>query len=764
MKNLLFFFLLFISASQVSAQSCSANFNFSTSNLGVQFSDSSFSTAPISNYFWSFGDGDSSILQNPFHIYSQSGSYQVCLSIVSGNCTDFICRTVNVSGSSTACMSNFNYFSNGLTVQFRDTSTATSKTSYFWDFGDTDSSRQRFPIHTYNNPGAYWVTLSIYDSLNNCSSQFSDSVIVAVPPPACRADFSALVNQDTVFIQNNSVNFTSVSFDFGDNNFSTRTNPVHTYTQSGTYPVCLTVMNTQNNCTDTFCLTVTVTSPPSCTANFVTFIHQDTVYVQDRSSGFTSVTYNFGDNTSSTQTNPVHIYTQSGTYAICQTIVDSATNCTDIFCDSVVVTVPPPCVAGFSTLINQGSVSIQNMASNFNTILYEFGDGTSSSQPNPMHTYNRSATYTICQTVTNSNGCSSQFCDSVIINIPPPCSAGFNVTTNLLEISIQNTAANFSAISYDFGDNTSSSQPNPNHIYQANGFYIICQTVTNQNNCTDIFCDTVNVRRPEPCVADFESTTVNDTTYFTNKATSYNRVVYYFGDGDSSLLNNPVHVYQRSDQYIVSQKVFNDTINCVSIFTDTIHVSVSQSCYARFEIAIDTNNLGTLFLVNTSSKDPSHSYFWNFGDGSTASGRLVSHQYALNQAYKICLTIADSSLNCISTFCDSVGLDSNGGVLKNGGFKLLVVEGSFVGIDESAFTDENLSIYPNPFSDQITIELSDREQEVQFYIIDSQGKVMQENRLLQLRNEISVENLPNGLYYLRLSDGNNSVTKKIIKL
>ena len=69
-----------------------------------------------------------------------------------------------------------------------------------------------------------------------------------------------------------------------------------------------------------------------------------------------------------------------------------------------------------------------------------------------------------------------------------------------------------------------------------------------------------------------------------------------------------------------------------------------------------------------SSNKSTHTYSWSFGDGGTSTKRNPTHKYRAFGSYWVCLTIADSTLNCTSTYCDSLGLDSTGRLLKADGF------------------------------------------------------------------------------------------------
>lgn len=661
--------------SETKAQ-CSADFQFIANNgLQVFFSDTSFSPSGSPSYLWEFSTGVTSTQQNPTYTFPSSGTYLVCLTITDSTCTDSICKLVTVNGNS-PCSTSFSYSvspNNNVTFS-ANTFGGGAPFSYLWNFGDSTSGTGVNPTHQYNSTGIYNVQLTVTDS-NNVSCSATDTVVVR----SCNAFFNTTVNNDTVHIQNLAASFSTVFYDFGDGN-------------------------------------------------------------------------------NSSQTNPSHIYSNSGTYVICQTTIDSLTNCSDVFCDTININIPQPCIADFTSSTQANVVSITNLASNYSTIYYDFGDGSTSNFANPTHTYNVSGTYTICQTVTNNNGCSSTYCDSV--NVQLPCKAGFSFTTNINTVNFTNQATNYSSITYDFGDGTSSNQINPTHSYANSGSYVVCQTITNQNGCTDTFCDTVTVRVIPNCSAGFSHSTINDTTSFLATASSFNRVKYYFGDGDSSLLINPKHQYLISGNYTVTQIVFNDTIQCIDTISKNINVSISTSCFASFKLALDTTDQSTLYLINNSSNDNSHNYFWNFGDGFTSTQKNPTHQYSENKPYPICLTVSDSSQNCTSTYCDTVGLDTNGNILKAQGFTLKVIDGSAIGIKEQSL-GQNVNVFPNPFKNSISIQHS-LGNELTYSLFDIQGRIIREGKV-QSTQLLNTSELKTGLYVLVLRNGLSTTSKKLIK-
>jgi subtilisin family serine protease len=145
-----------------------AGFSYIISGLVVDFKDeSSDSDGSIFGWNWSFGDGSTSMAQNPTHTYAAGGAYIVTLSVTDdGGATDSFSDDVTVSNDSNkAPTASFTVTTSELTATFTDTSTDSdgSVVSWNWDFGDGSTSTVQNPTRTYAAGGAYTVTLSVTD-------------------------------------------------------------------------------------------------------------------------------------------------------------------------------------------------------------------------------------------------------------------------------------------------------------------------------------------------------------------------------------------------------------------------------------------------------------------------------------------------------------------------------------------------------------------------------------------------------------------------
>ncbi len=282
-----------------------------TSGLSVQFMD--FSSG-AQTWLWNFGDGYLSTLQDPTHVFSAPGTYNVCLIITNSCGTDTVCGPVTICEPPVA---NFSANETLNTIQFSDLST--NATNWQWDFGDGNQSSDQNPLYTYAAPGTYTVCLI---ATNSCSSDTICQQVCACEPP--NADFEAdTLNGTTIQFTDVSLGATSWSWDFGDGNTSTSQNPVNSYMTPGYYTVCLTVTNSCSS--DTTCQQIYVCELP--VADFV----QDstsglTVFFNNLSSNSTSWEWDFGDGNYSTNQNPTHYYSTGGWYDVCLVAINDCSS------------------------------------------------------------------------------------------------------------------------------------------------------------------------------------------------------------------------------------------------------------------------------------------------------------------------------------------------------------------------------------------------------------------------------------------------------
>jgi PKD repeat protein len=324
-----------------------------------------------------------------------------------------------------------------LTVQFTDLSNGYHD-EWSWDFGDGKTSSGSNPVHMFQNPGTYTVTLIISDTGAGISAEKTKPgyITVSAIPPAPVAAFTA--NQ-TTGIAPLAVYFTDLSsgspfewgWSFGDGATSALQNPVHVYTSPGTYTVALTVRGISGRDSEIKVNYITVlASPPAAnfTANRTEGKNPLPVAFTDLSTGFPeSWVWQFGDGSTSTAKNPVHTYSDAGIFTVNLTV--SNNEGTDTLNRTDYINVSPSLsptssftgtpLAGYDPL----PVMFTDMSSGtITTWQWAFGDGTTSTEQNPNHTYKKGH-YSVSLTVSNETG-SDTLTKSDYITVYPRGSPG----------------------------------------------------------------------------------------------------------------------------------------------------------------------------------------------------------------------------------------------------------------------------------------------------------------------------------------------------
>ena len=223
--------------------SFSANPPSGQAPLTVNFSDTS-SNDPTA-WQWTFGDGSTSNERNPVHIFTGSGNFQVSLTASNTAGSSTIVQSVNIGDQLVADFGMSNRMGDSpLTIQFQDRSTG-NPTSWLWNFGDGSTSNEQNPLHVYTAPilEGYAVSLTINGPQGSASKTSPDRVMVTKKPEArFISDIrSGVVPQTVQFTDQSTGTITSWIWDFGDGTTSTERNPRHTYTESESYDISLTV-------------------------------------------------------------------------------------------------------------------------------------------------------------------------------------------------------------------------------------------------------------------------------------------------------------------------------------------------------------------------------------------------------------------------------------------------------------------------------------------------------------------------------------------
>ena len=294
--------------------------------LTVNFLDTS--TNNPTSWYWSFGDGSNSTSENPTHIYTTPGYYQVDMEAINNtiNSSTWSNKTnyISVGFEPVASFVGNPLFSGltPLTVQFTDTST-NLPTSWYWVFGDGSTSTIENPIHTYIYSGIYNVDLQSSNIFGSTWSNKTSYIAAGLEPIAA---FTGTPTSGTVpltvsFNDLSSNTPTSWYWSFGDGGISTNQNPIYTYNTAGTYEVDMSVSNSTYGTTTWSNQTAYVIVSPMVVSISGTVTSPSNLPLTIQFTGSSTGTPNtwswsFGDGGTSNQQNPSYTYTAIGTYTV----------------------------------------------------------------------------------------------------------------------------------------------------------------------------------------------------------------------------------------------------------------------------------------------------------------------------------------------------------------------------------------------------------------------------------------------------------------
>lgn len=454
------------------------------------------------------------------------------------------------------------------------------------------------------------------------------------------------------------------SWDFGNGEFSNLQNPSITYAQPGTYTVTLTVRNGDgtNAITRTNYITVntsptanfTISSNIACAPSAITFTDRSV----PNSSPITDWYWDFGDGTTSTAQNPIKTYTDPGFYTVSLRIT-SATGCQASRTMARAVRITSGVTAEFSasqpaTCRPPFNIDFTNQTSGPGTLTYQwnFGNSTSSTQPDPLGTYTAPGTYNVTLTARSQYGCSKSITKPVTIGTVPvnftgPDTACLSTPVSFTEASGASPISSF----WDLGNGATSDQATATSTYTTAGIYNI-KLVNTYGSCKD------SITKPLVIIADpavdFTATGTTGcraphTTVFQAAAPEAVSWRWDFGDGSSSTVANPSHTYTTEGNFNVTLTITNRN-GCTNTITKPAVVSIRKP-QIRFTNAPTGGCVPFNFAAraNVVAPDGVASYAWDYGNGQTRTGATPTIvTYTTEGRFTLTLTVTTNG-GCTQT-------------------------------------------------------------------------------------------------------------------
>lgn len=650
--------------------------DFSTPNIicaGAPLQITNTSTPSAVSSSWTFGDGTAATGNVVTKVYPSPGSYNVKLVTDFGMCTDSIVKSITVLARPAAAFSATNNLSckGPLTVSFNNSSTGA--VSYVWDFGDgSATSTMQNPTHTYVNNGTYNVTLVAINSDGCSDTLVKASLVQIVPPHITNIDNAQgggclpFTINPTATIQS-STPITNYFWNFGDGSTSTAASPTHTYTTSGVYNISL-VVSTASGCTDSLTLLNAIRVGAKPTAAFsadpLDICAKTPVQFTDASTGSIDLwEWTFGDGSNSNLQNPLHGYKDTGYFKVM--LVVSNFGCADTLIKPRYIHVRPP-IARFDTAFTCSDRLTRNFidqSKDAQAWTWDFGDGSTSTQQNPTHTYAASGKYKVLLTVTNGT-CEHTTAKNVLVvkengtltTSPTENCLNARITfyTNNYDPSyVQNYAWYFEGL----GGNVIVTPSSPvalsfNHTGTLNSAVVI----TDLLNCMDTLFLTTPLKiygvkanfgatNPAACFGNaiqFNDSSVTDATHPIAEWT------WDYGDGNPQVYTSPgfMHTYADTGTYNV-KLIIKDTYGCTDSLYKPAYINITKPVagFTASDTLICPSS--TISFTNTSA-GVGLTYNWDFGDGNTSTAANPTYTYNKEGTFKVRLVVVDKN-GCIDS-------------------------------------------------------------------------------------------------------------------
>jgi len=354
-------------------------------------------------------------------------------------------------------------------------------------------------------------------------------------------------------------------------------------------------------------------------------------------------TWDFGDGGSSNLEHPTHTYSAAGTFGV------SLEACNSVGCDTYgePVQVLPQPTAGFTYAEDGLTITFSNTSSDATTYLWAFGDGATSTEENPVHTYAGGGDFVVALTATNNCG-EDLFTDTIHLCDPVEI---LSVTT-----AISGCVVDFGAnldgeppftYAWDFGPYGSSASPTTTVDFLGNGTYDYALTVM---NCGDAYSDTaagqvtVNCGYCAPPTQTMFTATPADPelgTEITFAASSQGSPPITFawdlGDGTLAAGETVTHTYGTAGTFTIVMTATNCGTETV-VVTDTVTVQCNAVVDLDFTWWPTTPQVGAAAsFTGTATGTLPIAFAWDLGDGITMTGAMITHTYAAAGTFTVTL-------------------------------------------------------------------------------------------------------------------------------
>ena len=478
-----------------------------------------------------------------------------------------------------------------------------------------------------------------------------------------------------------------------------------------------------------------------------------------------------------------------------------------IYCDTANSGTSTNCSAQFTHAVDTfGTIQFISTATGVApySYLWQMGDGSSSTSSNPLHYYNSFGTFSVCLKITDATGCTSTFCDSVVISSSANCSANFTYQSTGVANQISftgNASGGISpyAFSWGFGDGNTATIGSPTHTYANSGTYIVVLTISDAAGCSATTTSTVitnsggstingmvytgdTLAAPSTVyLIEYDSTsggilTAIDTTTIQQGFYSFSNVLpgdylvkaaLNVGPNGGTISYIPTYYMQGTPLFPFGSPFWSSADfvqpSAAGILFD-IHMVpgvytsgpgfiggfVSQGANKTQGPGDGLENVLVLLLDN---QDAPLAYTLTNSEGEFEFADLAYGSYKVytevtgisTQAVEVTIDAQNEIIDLVDIILNSNGVNGTVGISNN---KLQMSKNS-------------IRVYPNPSNNFITVGTSGFDN-AKFSIQDVLGRT-QLNGNVSSNQELNISNLENGLYFIAVTQNGKTIQSKFVK-
>ncbi len=635
----------------------------------------------LMSFVWTLGSDETSTNVHPTTTYQSSlmkdSIYTTKLVGVSEHqCTDSIEKTIQIYPKPKA---QFSMDTNGgcspLLVRFTNLSSPFDTSdiddmSFQWDFGNGSftSNQSDSAIYTesaFQNKQYYIQLIAITD--HGCRDTVVDSTTVYPTPNAVftksdTAGCGPLLIDFTNNSQLNDTNYWDLGSGFSISPADTQFLFPFVALRDTTYTIRLRTKS-MNGCeSDTAIQQVTVWSQPiaAFTVADDTICHYDSFAFTNNSTGATVYSWDFDDGSSSSLTNPIHHYTKGSNpfnaLDFSVTLIAATNhNCRDT--TNQPIQVYPYTISRIGNTIDSfcspTTIDFVNASTNYNSSLWNFGNGNTSTLTQPSFFYQNisNVTRNLMATLHTENAFGCVDDDTIRFRIMPEPIADFSpFRLNVCDSgyhTLVNRSINNQINEWDFGDGATSSEVEPYHLFARNDVgnanYTVRLIVKNFAGCPDTAIRTIQLNPIH--TVDFDtslihSVCVGDAVNFVNRSKFATYHKWLFGDGGESRDSLPNYFYGTSGLFDLKY-IGYDVNGCPDSITKKDMVQVFDRPKADFDFSPTAPKMPNSLVTfnNLSQPFKGHSYDWDFDDAATSNLQHPSHTFSDSGSYDVVLII-----------------------------------------------------------------------------------------------------------------------------